>query len=507
MVLQSPVSRRQFVAGAGALGVTIAADSGQAAASVSDPTQLTAVDLRRAIDGRKFSCREVMQAYLARIEHGNARFNAIVALRDPELLLREADAADAMLAKVGPMGPLHGFPMAPKDAAATKGIVTTFGSPIFRNNVPGEDGLMVSRLRSAGAIFVGKTNIPEFGLGSQTYNSVYGTTGNAWDEKLTAGGSSGGAAVALAQRMLPVADGSDMMGSLRNPAGWNNVVGLRPTMGLVPSWPSDDVFFQQFAYEGPMGRTVRDAAFLLSVQAGPDPRTPLSYHAHSTDFAKPLDRNLRGARIGYLGDLEGHLAMEPGVLDLVETGLRHFETVGCSIETVKPGFDMERVWESWVALRAFSVSGPLGDHYDNGQARSLLKPEAVWEIETGQALTIPMLQRAIKSRTAWFNHLLKLMQSYDALVLPTSQTFAFPASKHWPHEVGGRTMDTYHRWMEVSAFASLVGFPSLALPCGFDSSRRAMGLQLIGKPKADLFLLQLGHAYEEASRFSRLSPA
>ena len=261
-----------------------------------DPTELPAHQLARALRDGTLSCRELMQATLARIERVNPVHNAIVALRDGDALLQEADARDHERRAGGPKGPLHGLPQAIKDLAQTAGIRSTMGSPLLRDAVPAEDGLMVQRMKAAGCIVIGKTNTPEFGLGSHTFNEVHGLTRNAYDPTRSAGGSSGGAAVALATRMLSVADGSDFMGSLRNPAAWNNVFGLRPSQGRVPAWPANDVWVTQLGTEGPMGRTVRDVATLLDVQAGPDPRQPLSRDklaqlARGREF-EPFDRSL-----------------------------------------------------------------------------------------------------------------------------------------------------------------------------------------------------------------------
>jgi amidase len=273
-------------------------------------------ELSSLIASREVSCREVMTAYLDRIEAINPAVNAIVAIQPRESLLAQAEERDHQLARGHSQGWMHGFPLAVKDLAQTAGVVTTFGSPIFRNHVPIVDSLVVERMKRAGAIIIGKTNTPEFGLGSNTFNPVYGTTLNPYDRSRSAGGSSGGAAVALALRMLPVADGSDFGGSLRNPAGWNNVYGFRPSFGRVPKLPEFDLFGQQLGVEGPMARSAADLCRLLAVQAGADPRSPLSLRDDPSDFALPLEALPRGARIGWLGSLNGHLALEPGISEV-----------------------------------------------------------------------------------------------------------------------------------------------------------------------------------------------
>ncbi|QEI08686.1 amidase [Pigmentiphaga aceris] len=470
--------------------------------SVPD-TQLVnadAVTLSGWIHGRNVSCRDVMQAFLGHIDRVNPAVNAIVARRDPDELLREAEASDAALARGDSIGWMHGFPQAPKDLAAVRGMVTSQGAAFLAQDVPADDAIGIARMREAGSIFIGRTNTPEFGLGSQSYNPVYGTTGNAYDPSLTGGGSSGGAAVALALRMLPVADGSDMMGSLRNPAAFNNVFGFRPTFGLVPS-ASPERFLSQLSTDGPMARTVPDLAMLLSVQAGRDARAPFSLDSDPAQFTQELSADCAGKRIGWLGDLDGHLATEPGVLDLCRTGLNAFSDIGCHIEDASLGFSADRLWDSWVTLRHFLVAGRLGGFYNDPVKRAQLKPEAIWEIENGFALTGKDVYAASTERSAWYAHLMALFERYDYLVLPSAQVFAFDAKQHWPTEIAGRQMDTYHRWMEVVIPAALGGIPAISVPVGFDPQGRAMGMQILAKPRDDLALLQLAYAYDLATEW------
>ncbi|SCX73559.1 amidase [Variovorax sp. EL159] len=464
--------------------------------------------LAAALQRRELSCRELMQACLARIDRFNPQVNALVSLQPPDEMLRQADACDARLARGEPVGRLHGFPMAPKDFVATAGLPTTMGSPVFARQVTAHDAIMVERLRRAGALFVGRSNTPEFGLGSHTYNTVFGTTRNAWSPDHAAGGSSGGAAVALALHMLPVADGSDMMGSLRNPAAWNHVYGLRPSLGRVPTGPGPELFFQQLGCEGPMGRTPEDVAWLLSVQAGHDARSPLSLAGDGEAFAQPLDSELRGKRIAWLGDLGGHLPMDPGVMALCESALRHFDTLGCSVEPALPVFDFHALWNAWLGLRGFIVAGALRGLHADPATRALLKPEARWEIEQGERLSTTALHQAAVTRTQWHGVLLQLFERFDFLVLPAAQVFPLPVDVHWPREVGGRAMDTYHRWMEVTIGPSLAGLPAMAIPAGFsqaDGTRGLpMGLQLIGRPGADLDVLRMAHGWHQAVPFANV---
>lgn len=462
--------------------------------------RLGAKELAAAIRERRYSVREVVSAFLDRIDAVNSHFNAIVSLRPREAVLAEADAADRHLAAGGAAGPLFGLPMAVKDLAQTKGLRTTFGSPLFACHVPDVDDYFVARQRKAGAIFLGKTNVPEFGLGSNTYNPVFGPTLNAFDHRLTAGGSSGGAAVGLALHMLPVADGSDMGGSLRNPAAYNDVYGFRPTQGRVPGGPSPEAFVAQMGIDGPMGRSVADMALLLTVQSGWDARAPLSL-CDSVDFASGVKPRAKGARIGWLGDLGGQIAVEPGILDLCEGGLSILEEVGAMVEPLAADFDLESLWQAFVTLRHFTSGSALKVHYDDPEKRALLKPEAIFEVEGGLSLVAARIFAASVTRTAWRRHVVSLLERFDFLALPTSQVFPFPAGRHWPDEIAGRKMDSYHRWMEVCALATMAGCPAVNVPVGFDSAGRAMGMQLVGRPRADLETLSLAAAYEEATPF------
>ncbi len=459
-------------------------------------TDLDADALSRAIHAKEVSCREVMRATLERIATVNPRVNAIVSIQDEGDLLRQADARDGELARGESRGWMHGMPQAIKDAAETKGIATTLGSPLLAGHVPRHDALMVERMKAAGCIVVGKTNTPEFGLGSHTFNEVFGVTRNAFDASKSAGGSSGGAAVALATHMLAVADGSDFMGSLRNPAGWNDVYGFRPSQGRVPRWPAGDVWVALLSTEGPMGRTVKDVAALLDVQAGWDARTPLAIAAKESFAAKVDDFDPRGVRIGWLGDLDGYLPMEPGIADVCARALARIAEAGGSVEPAALGFAPERVWQSWLVWRRWSVAARIAPHLHDPANRARIKPEALWEYDQGQGLTGMDTVRACAERTAFYNAMLRLFERHDALALPTAQVWPFPAEWRWPREVAGRAMDTYHRWMEVVIYATLAGLPCIAMPAGFGADGLPMGVQLIGKPHGDLGVLQLARAFE-----------
>ncbi len=407
--------------------------------------RLDAGTLARLVKRRDVSAREVIGAFLDHIAAINPTYNAIVSLRPREDILAEADAADAALARGEAAGPLHGLPQAIKDLAPTKGLTTTFGSPLFADFVPPADAIAVARMRAAGAIIIGKTNTPEFGLGSHTYNPVFGATRNAYAPARTAGGSSGGAAVALATRMLPVADGSDFGGSLRNPAAYN-------------------------------------------------------------DYEAALDTDLKGKRIAWLGDLSGHLAMEDGILALCEGGLRHLADAGLVVEPHVPAFDFEALWQAFVALRHFMVGGKLKALYDDPEKREKLKFAVRWEIEGGQRLSAYALYEASTVRSAWYASVLRLFEHFDYLALPTAQVFPFPLEEEWPQTIAGRTMDSYHRWMEVVARVTLSGCPAVSVPVGFNAAGLPMGMQLVGRPRDDLSVLQLVRAYEQISPFPAVAP-
>ena len=455
---------------------------------------MSASDLVRAIAARDVLVVEVVAAFLDRIEALNPTCNAIVSLRPRADVLAEAARKDAELAAGGDIGALFGLPVAIKDLSPTKGLTTTFGSPLFRDHVPVEDGISAGRIRAAGTIIVGKTNAPEFGLGSHTFNEVFGATGNAFDPQRSAGGSSGGAAVALATRMVPIADGSDMGGSLRNPAAFNNVYGLRPSFGRVPSLPAGNVFEAQLATDGPMARSAEDLALLLSVQSGADPRQPLSFGLDGLD--EPRLPKERPVRIGWLGDLGGHLAMEEGIL---ATGLAALAQIpGAVNQPSDLGFDPERLWQSFVVQRQAALAMRYGPLYDDPAKRELLKPEMQWEIETGRTRSALDLHRAYETRTALHLQMLDLFRRFDMLALPAAQVWPFPIGWRWPQVIAGRPMDSYHRWMECVALGTLSGCPVLALPAGFRGGL-STGVQIIAPRGREADLIALAHRYERQS--------
>jgi len=469
--------------------------------------KLNAIPLGKMLRERKVSAVDVAKTYLDHIEAVNPQVNALVSMRPRTDILADAQAADDKLAGGEAVGPLHGIPQAIKDLALTKGLRTTFGSPLFSSLIPDQDSIYVDRMKAAGAIVIGKTNVPEFGYGSNSYNPIFGLTRNAYDFDRIGGGSSGGAGVALAMRMLPVADGSDMGGSLRNPAAYNNVFGFRPSQGRIPA-DAFDPFYEQLGIEGPMGRSVADIAMLLGVQAGYDPRAPLSLDTAVDEFAAITPAAPKTLRFGWLGDYDGHLAMEPGVLELTEQAARLFASAGATVETVHPGFDMESLWQAFVTLRQHLIGGRHSDAYADPEQRKLLKPEAIWEIEHGHRHTSLDVYRAGLVRGAWYKAMLRLFERFDFLLLPTAQVFPFAADCHWPAEVNGRTMDSYHRWMEVVAGPTMAGCPSISVPAGFNADGLPMGLQIIGRPRGDAAVLRAAALYESLCPWiDRLPPS
>jgi len=506
--LSYAIRRREFLKAVSATAGAVAFPAAAMALDVPGPTQassdreivsLGALQLAQAIQGKSVSCVEVMRAYLAHIDRLNPRFNALVSRPDSEVLLAEAAQRDAELARGMVRGWMHGFPHAPKDLADARGLITTRGSPIFRTNVATEDSVHIARIRRAGAIMIGKTNVPEFGMGSQTYNTVFGPTLNAYDGFSTAGGSSGGAAAGLALQMLPVADGSDFMGSLRNPAGYNNVIGFRPTPGLVPL---EDSFIEQLPCNGPMGRNVSDTAMLLSIMAGYAPSRPTSLVSDPAQFTEPLKRDFKGTRIGWLGDFDGYLPMESGVMSLCEQALGSFGDIGCTVEPARIDFPMADLWQTWLVFRHWLSRGRALPLYSDPVLREQLKPEVIWEVEGGLKLTGEQVYNASQKRAQWYKALLAAFQTYDYLVLPTAQVFPFDAKIHWPKEIAGRHMDTYHRWMEVVIPGTLSGCPVINIPAGFGPGGRPMGMQLIAPRHQDLSALQIAYAYEQAAQWN-----
>ena len=444
------------------------------------------------------SAPELMGAVLDRIDALNPDLNALVSLRPRDVLMAEAAATD--LSKH-----LGGLPIAVKDMQDTAGITTTYGSPLFETHVPASDSALPARLRDAGAIIIGKTNTPEFGLGSHTFNPVFGATRNPYRADRTIGGSSGGAAAALAAGLLWMADGSDMMGSLRNPAAYGNLYGFRPTWGRVPGDPSGELYLNRISTDGPMARSVEDIARLFGVLGAADPRWP---GAPWTDAGAEfdLDRDIGGTRVGWARDWSGAFPFEDGIIALCEAGLSGLIDQGAEVYQVPAPFPSERLWQSWTDLRAFSIAARRGDHLDRPETRDALKPEVIFEIEKGLSLSAMDLYQASLTRSDWLRTAHDLFEKIDVLVLPSAQVFPFDLDMRYPTEIAGQSMDTYHRWMEVMIPASLLGLPAISVPVGFGPEGTPMGMQLIGAPGADRELLQVAQAYHRATLWPQARP-
>jgi amidase len=453
-----------------------------------------------ALEKGELSATELMEATLARIEAVNPTVNAIVSLADGDRLMAKAREAD----NAPRSGWLHGMPIAIKDLANAAGFPTSRGSPLFAGEVAETDDLMVSRLRAAGAIVIGKTNTPEFGLGSHTFNPVHGATRNPYDTTRSAGGSSGGAAAALATGMLSIADGSDMMGSLRNPAGWNNVYGMRPTWGSVPADPVGDMFMHQLATSGPMARSPADLAALLDVMTGSDPRQPLSTNSPAT-FAK-INEPPKAMRIGWLGDWDGAFPYEGGIDEISQAAMGKLADLGHRTETLKAPFDADAMWQSWIDLRSFAIAGGLQADYADEARRAYLKPAALWEIERGLKMSAKDVLHASAVRSDWFRRTTRLFESHDVLVLPSAQLWPFDVDWTYPETIAGQAMDTYHRWMQVVVPAGLIGLPVVNVPVGFGANGLPAGIQLIGPRGSDAALLQLAQQWHGATHWPQERP-
>ncbi len=469
-------------------------------AEIPELCALSATEQQALIASRSVSSRELTEAHLAWIDAVNPAVNAICTLV-PELALEQADALDAALAAGEAPGLLAGLPAGIKDLVNTRGIRTTHGSPLFAANVPGQDALHVARMKAAGAIILGKTNTPEWGAGSQTFNPLFGATATPYAMDRTSGGSSGGAAAALAARMLPVADGSDLGGSLRNPAAFCNVVGFRPSSGRVPA-PERVSGWNGMSVLGPMGRTVQDVARLLAVMAGPDAADPLSRAEDPSIFAADLGAEQRGRRIAFSEDL-GFLPVAEPVRAVFRNARTHFEAMGCQLEEAAP--DLQDAPEVFQVLRAHTFAGSFATIYESSQ-RDKLKDTVQWNIEKGLAQSGMDVARAEIAHTLIYRRTLAFFADWDFLVLPTTQVLPFPKDQDWVREIEGVRFENYLQWMEICSAITVTGCPSISMPCGFSPEGLPVGLQIVGPPGRDLEVLQLAHAFEAATGFAADAP-
>jgi amidase len=455
---------------------------------------MTATEMAHRIGERSLSSHEVMRAHLDQIDRVNPTVNAIVSFVGHDRALALANAADQALARGDAVGPLHGLPIAHKDLEETAGMRTTFGSPIFRENVPARDTLMVERLKRAGALTIGKTNVPEFGAGSHTFNPIFGPTLNPYDMTKTAGGSSGGAGAALACGMLPVADGSDMGGSLRNPGNFNNVVGFRVSPGRVPTWPATNAW-ADLSVKGPMARTVADAALLLSVMAGPDARAPISIEQPGELFRRPLERDFRNTRVAWSPDLGG-LPVDSRVSAALESQRHVFDALGCVVEEASPDFrDADHIFH---VLRAQSYAASYVQHLR--EQRDLVKPTVIWNTEAGLRLSALDVSQANARRTELYHRVREFLENYEFLLCPVNQVPPFDVTTEYPTAINGVAMEDYIAWMKSAYYITLTGLPAISVPCGFTDDGLPVGLQIVGRLHDDVGVLQLAHAFEQATQ-------
>ena len=491
-------TRREVLLGMAAVPLLLGTLEAQTASSVCF---MSAVEMARLIRTKKLSAREALAAHLKQIERVNPKVNAIVTLV-PEMAAAAAAKADEMQARKETLGPLHGLPVAHKDLVETRGIRTTFGSPLYKDYIPTEDDMVVERMRRAGAITIGKTNTPEFGAGSQTFNTVFGATRNPYDLTKTCGGSSGGAAVALACGLVPVASGSDTGGSLRNPAAFCNVVGFRPSIGRVPN-PKAAFAWSTLSTSGCLGRSVADLAFVLSTIAGPDSRAPLSINEPGERFARPLDRSFKGVRVAWFKDLGG-VPFDPRVRTVVDGHRKTFESLGCIVEQAEPDFAPAEI--AFRVLRAWNSANTYGarlhEHPD------AFKDTLKGEIEEGLRLTGDGSRDAPRPPTArLWRRFQAFLEKYEYFVLPTTQLPPFDVNTPYPTEIAGVKFDNYIDWMKSCWYISATGNPAASVPGGFTPEGLPVGVQIVGRNKEDFSVLQMAHAFEQATGFGKKRPA
>ncbi|HMF77829.1 MAG TPA: amidase [Bryobacteraceae bacterium] len=461
---------------------------------------MRAVDILQAVRAKKLSAREVMEAHLKQIQRLNPKVNAVVTLAAEEQLMAKAGEADEALAKGKWLGPLHGLPVGVKDLHETSGLRTTFGSPLHKDYVPDFDCRVVQREKEAGAIVIGKTNVPEFGLGSQTFNKVFGATRNPYDLSKTCGGSTGGGSVAVACGMVPLADGSDMGGSLRNPPNFCNVVGIRPSPGRVSNVPTK-LGWLTLSVMGPVARNVTDCAFFLSVLAGFDPHSPISIDQPGTQFAQPLgERSFKGVRVAMFKDLG--LPWEAEVKNAVQAQRKVFESLGCIVEDAEP--DFRDANECFLALRHWSTEFAFGDllRTQGGQLNEYIH----WHVEEGRKLTGSDLSRLEAKRMALYQRLCGFKGEYDYFILPVNQVLPFDVNVHYPAEIAGVKMENYIAWMKSAYYISVSGNPAMSVPCAFSASGLPIGMQIVGRDHDDWGVLQLGYAFEQATQIGKRRP-
>lgn len=460
----------------------------------------TAREMVAAVRAKHVSARELLDLHLARIDGVNGPVNALVSL-DPDRARQQAADADDRLARGEEVGPLHGLPFAFKDTHQVGGWPTTYGSPLMIGNVPDTDELVVERIRRAGVVVIGRTNVPEFAAGSHTFNPVFGTTYNPFDLRRSAGGSSGGAAAALASGMVPLADGSDMGGSLRNPASFNNVVGMRPGLGRVPEWPHYNAW-ETTSVEGPLARNVGDLALLLSVIAGPDPRVPLALETPGSVFAEPFLGPLKGLRMAMSVDLGGLFEVDDEVRAVLEAQREVFAAAGSQVDDTYP--NLSEADETFRTLRAWHLHAKLGRLLADNPGR--MKQSLADNIRAGEPLSGADVARALTLRTTLGERMRLFFETYDVLVLPVSQVPPFPADREYPAHINGRVQPTYLDWMRSAYFITVTGCPAMSLPAGFTPDGLPVGIQIVAPHSGERRLLEIAHAFEQTTRIGDRRP-
>jgi len=460
---------------------------------------LSATEQSKLIRSKKISVQDLIRAHLDQVERYNPVLNAIVTLT-ADSAMAEAYAADQQLEKNADVGILHGLPVAHKDLFLTKGVRTTFGSLAYQDFVPDVDSLPVERLKKAGGISLGKTNTPEFGAGSQTFNAVFGSTPNPYDLTKTCGGSSGGGAVALASGMISISDGTDLGGSLRNPASFCNLVGIRPSVGRVPSWP-ESLGWYTMSVPGPMARTVQDVALAMAAMSGPDDRSPISLEAPGEMFLNPLARSFKGCKIAFSANLGG-LPVEPEVARVVESTRAVFQGLGCEVINDEPDIaQADEIFMLWRAWRTeLRITPLLKEH------RAQLKDTVIWNAEQGLPITGPQLARAEAKRTELYHRMREFFKKYEFLVLPVSQVAPFSIDQEFPQEINGVKMQHYIDWQKSAYLISALGNPAISVPAGFTSTNLPVGIQIVGRHRDDFGILQLAYAFEQKTLFSLRKP-
>ena len=454
---------------------------------------LTVESLINKLDDNDLSIPEIINFFYKRINERNNEINAVISKIPYRKLQKEILLSEKRRLENKRLSPLDGFPIAIKDLEETQGILTTLGSKIFQKNIPKIDPPMVSNLKKSGCLILGKTNVPEFGIGSQTYNEIFGSTKNPFDLELTSGGSSGGAAAAVSTGMIPFADGSDMMGSLRNPASFCSVFGFRPTPGLIPSNKTDNCL-PKLSTLGPIGRTTKCLTFLLDAQIG-----NFNINENKNNLFSKIVDNLpkKEIKIAWLSNFNGSYIYENEINEICEKFLKKLENQQFKIETFSPKFSSQIIWESWINLRSLSIKSELYEYFEDKKKSRYLKPEIIWEIERALSLTTSDFENAISKRMNWKTYTNSLFKSFDFLALPSTQVFPFSAKIKYPKKINKTKLDTYHRWMEVVVPASLIGLPTISIPCGFNTKGLPIGIQLIGNSDNDKEVLCTSNLIEK----------